>query len=79
MKLLKAGQLATLVNKDRHIGCVIKVTKKESPSVCEECKKNNYEALFRSGFCLMSILNKDCEVTILPLDAYPKVVKFFEV
>lgn len=79
MKKLKAGQLATLINKDRRIGCVIKVAKKERWNVCEECKKNNYKALLWTGSCLMRILDKGCPETIPAPDLYPKIVKFFEV
>lgn len=81
MKKLKAGQLATLINKNMGIGCIIRVTKVKSASTftCPECKKSNYEALMWTGACLMHILDKGCPETIPAPDLYPKVVKFFEV
>lgn len=81
MKNPKAGQLATLVNKDMCIGCIIRVTKQKSIGAlrCEECKKSNYESLCGWAFCPMVFFEKSCAQTIPEPDLYPKVVKFFKV
>lgn len=81
MKNPKAGQLATLINKNLGIGCIIRVTKQKSVNtpICEECKKSNYKSLCGWTFCPMQFFSKSCEKTIPEASLYPKVVKFFEV
>ena len=81
MKPLKAGQLATLVNKNMGIGCIIRVTKQKSVNtpICEECKKSNCVALCNWAFCPMRLFARSCAQTIPAMNLYPKIVKFFGV
>lgn len=81
MKNLKPGQLATLINKNLGIGCIIKVTKQKNVNinVCPECKKSNYKYLCGWTLCPMLFFEKSCTQTIPEASSYPKIIKSFEV